>query len=121
QTGHESGVGFLARRRHREVEIARAADPGRRRPQRAFLPDDRRGAAPQETRCALRGNGDPQRNPRLPAPRLMDASRRRDRGFPATQTGNERSKLMKPLSLRERGWGEGPQTKKLTNLAKISR
>src|SRR5690348_10988503 len=67
------------------MEIAGAADPGRRRPQRAFFPDRGSRTTPAETGRALRGTGVAQRDPRIPAPCVMAGSRPGDGELPGRE------------------------------------
>src|SRR5690348_10533666 len=81
-------MAVLARCRCGEMDFARTADPGRRRPQRAFLPDDRPRAPPGRATRALSGDGAARRNPRLPAARVVAESRSGDGGVLDGETGS---------------------------------
>ncbi len=76
---------LLSRFGDRHLEVAGAADPGRRRPQRRVSTDGRPGLPSPQRPRALRGDRDSQRDPRLSSLPIVAGSRRRDRFLPAAE------------------------------------
>ena len=75
----QTSVSVIAERSHRNLEVARAADPGRRRSQRPLLANRRSIAAPPRTKGPRRRASLPRRDSRLPDVEELDQSLRRDR------------------------------------------